>query len=378
MDLMEHYLSAVAAQLDKGQREDIVAELRDTLLNRFEEREEALGRPLTDDEREAILREMGHPLVVAARYGKGPQHLVGPELFPWWLFAVKAGLMVLAAVHVLLLVIRLFTAPNGFPQALGQVFGDLIEVGLFWVGAATVAAYLIERNGWRPEFMTDWRVKDLPVLKLSDPDAWREAMSGDRAPPARTHWMPSERTGRWPAGEAIFGIVAIGVFIAWWGGVWSLPGIDAMIISGDGGRLIPAPIWDANFLPILLLAVGQLWIEILRLMRPQWVRAIAALQAVAAAVGLAIAWTVFHAGHWFTLVEGGSSVRIAGGWGRLDFDQLRAIDERSRDLIGAGTTLSVILTWVMFAVMLSLAFAIFGHLWRLMVGQGCTRHGRGS
>lgn len=43
MDLLEHYLSAVAAQLDKGQRDDIVAELRDTLLNRFEEKEEALG-----------------------------------------------------------------------------------------------------------------------------------------------------------------------------------------------------------------------------------------------------------------------------------------------------------------------------------------------
>lgn len=180
MDLLEHYLGAVAAQLDKDPREDIVAELRDTLLNRFEEKEAALGRPLTDDEREAILREMGHPLVVAARYGKGPQHLVGPELFPWWLFAVKAGLMVVLAVHVLQLFFSMFTVPDNFQQAVNHAVSDLIEGGLIWIGMATVAAYLIERNGWRPGFMTDWRVKDLPVLKLSDPEAWRAAMTGDR------------------------------------------------------------------------------------------------------------------------------------------------------------------------------------------------------
>ena len=59
-----------------------VAELRDLILSRFEAKEEELGRALTGDEQEAILREIGHPLVVAARYRKGPDSLVGPELFP--------------------------------------------------------------------------------------------------------------------------------------------------------------------------------------------------------------------------------------------------------------------------------------------------------
>ena len=59
MDMVERYLEAVAAQLSADEREDIVAELRDLILSRFEAKEEELGRALTDDEKEAILREIG-------------------------------------------------------------------------------------------------------------------------------------------------------------------------------------------------------------------------------------------------------------------------------------------------------------------------------
>ncbi len=373
MDLLEHYLSAVAAQLGKDQREDIVAELRDTLLTRFEEREEALGRPLTDDEREAILRDMGHPLVVAARYGKGPHHLVGPELFPWWLFAVKAGLMVIVAIQAVVLLLRVFTGAVGpgddvgFGQAIGHGLDSIMDGALLWIGIATVAGYVMERNGWRPGFMIDWRVKDLPVLRLSDPDAWREAMAGGN-PTANQGWKPHFSSPRWPASEALFGVIAGLVFIAWWTGAWVFPGLESFAIRGGEARIEPAPVWAANFLPILLLAIGQVWIELLRLMRPQWVRVIAGLQAIAAAVGLAIVWVVFDAGHWFNLVDGETVLPIAGDWIQLDFDRLRALEGRSRDLIGTSSTLSLVLSWIMVGVMLSLAVSIVTHLWKLVRG----------
>ena len=43
MDLVESYLKAVAAQLPKATREDIVAELRDEIMGRLEALEERLG-----------------------------------------------------------------------------------------------------------------------------------------------------------------------------------------------------------------------------------------------------------------------------------------------------------------------------------------------
>jgi hypothetical protein len=368
MDLLEHYLGAVAAQLDKDQREDIIAELQDNLLNQFEEKEATLGRGLTDNEREAILREMGHPLVVAARYGKGPQHLAGPDLFPWWLFAVKAGLLIILALHLVDVFFTMLAGLGGFQDAIRQLFIIPFEGGLVWIGIATVAAYVIERTGWRPGFMTDWRVKDLPVLKLSDPAAWGAAMTGEKEKPASATWAGPKSPARWPAGEAIFGIILIGVFIAWWGG-FQTSGMEGVTLSRTGELLTVAPVWSANFVPILLLAIGQLWIELLRLMRPQWVRFIAGLQAVAAGVGIAILWTLFEAGHWFTLSSDGSSIRVFGGWSQLVFERLRAFDDGQRDLIGNASTLSLILSWVFVGAMVSLAFSLLRHLVKAIRGK---------
>ena len=67
-EMIETYLEVVAAQLPKDQAEDITAELRDEILARMEDREAALGRGLNAEEAEALLREVGHPLVVASRH----------------------------------------------------------------------------------------------------------------------------------------------------------------------------------------------------------------------------------------------------------------------------------------------------------------------
>ncbi len=96
-----------------------------------------LGRPLTDEEREEVLRAMGHPLVVAARYRKEPQMLIGPELFPYWLFAVKAGLLIMAAVFALTLMLRLAGNPLDAGQAVAQSFHGLFGAGLTLIGAVT-------------------------------------------------------------------------------------------------------------------------------------------------------------------------------------------------------------------------------------------------
>jgi hypothetical protein len=134
MDLIDRYLNAVAAQLPQDERNDITAELRDLILSRFEAKEEALGRALTEDEQEEILREIGHPLVVAARYRKGPDSLVGPELFPYWLFGVKAGLMVLGVVFALTLFIRLIGGSDNFGQDIAHAFHGVFGAGLTLIG----------------------------------------------------------------------------------------------------------------------------------------------------------------------------------------------------------------------------------------------------
>ena len=369
MDLIDRYLNAVAAQLPQDERADITAELRDLILSRFEAKEEELGRALTEDEQEAILREIGHPLVVAARYRKGPDSLVGPELFPYWLFGVKAGLMVLGAVYALTLLVRLIGGTDDAGQAIAQAFHGFFGAGLTLIGAATLAAAIFEHQGIRPAWLTKWRVKDLGAFGLADPAAWGASTTGtEPAQAAKTSWMPKPRAKAWPGGEYLFSFLATGMFVLWWIGVLHFPGLMSIELRGQDAVVSGAPIWSILFGPILLYAFAQMAVDLASLVRPYAVRARAAARIVVAGAGLWLTWAIFEAGHWFTLTRGEETARIAGDWTMLDFDTLGNLGEGGRDLVGIASTLSVVMIWVLAFSAISLACSVVLNIWR--VGRG--------
>jgi hypothetical protein len=88
MALLKDYLFAVRLYLPAGtDQQDILNELSAHLQTKLDEREEALGRALTQDEETDVLWGYGHPLDVAARYGSRKaglsfgRELIGPEVF---------------------------------------------------------------------------------------------------------------------------------------------------------------------------------------------------------------------------------------------------------------------------------------------------------
>ena len=95
--LVERYVRAVRDFLPRGQQDDITNELSRQIQSRFEDKESGPGRPLTEDEQVAILRSLGHPMAVAARY-RGDEiravrgQLIGPELFPTYLTVLRINL----------------------------------------------------------------------------------------------------------------------------------------------------------------------------------------------------------------------------------------------------------------------------------------------
>jgi len=197
MNLVDEYLRAVSILLPKLQREDIVAELRDTILTRIEAREAELGRPLTDDEIETVLREIGHPLVIAARYREGPQHVVGPTLYPYWAFAVKLGFAIQVFAAVMVLVVQTIVGGD-FGFALGRAISSIVNGGFVLVGVATVAVWLIERRGFRIEYLDEWRVRDLWFLEFVtwNWDTLRDGLGG-RGWPGERRWR--RRRAAWSA-----------------------------------------------------------------------------------------------------------------------------------------------------------------------------------
>lgn len=186
MDLIEEYLKAVAVLLPRSQRDDIVAELRDMILTRVEAREEDLGRPLKPDEVEAVLREIGHPLVVAARYGEGPQHVVGPMLYPYWLFGVKVALAIMAIV-ALVVFVTTSLGSGDVAYGLGRALATAVSGAATLIGFATAAAWLIERNHIHIDYLDHWRVKDLKAMGLGAGGWWNAVQDWGSAQQRRHH-----------------------------------------------------------------------------------------------------------------------------------------------------------------------------------------------
>jgi len=178
MSLVDEYLRSVAALLPKDQRDDIAAELRDMILTRIEALEAARGAPLGPDQIEGVLREVGHPLVVAARYRGGPQHVVGPALYPYWMFAVKIALAIQLAVVAAVFLARVLSG-GAWVWAFGAAVGSAVSSAAVLIGVATAAAWFIERQGIHIDYLDRWRVRDLRLLDFAawDLDALRERLT---------------------------------------------------------------------------------------------------------------------------------------------------------------------------------------------------------
>src|SRR5439155_15304481 len=127
MELIERYLQAVKFWLSKNQRQDIIAELSEDIHSQIEERESALGRKLTDDDVEQILKQRGRPLLVAEKY-LPQKSLIGPVLFPAYRFVLKLALLCYlvpwAAVWIGLVVLN--PSYRSHPQA--YIHGQLVRV----------------------------------------------------------------------------------------------------------------------------------------------------------------------------------------------------------------------------------------------------------
>ena len=356
MTLTGRYLKAVAAQLPRADRDDITAELQDAIETRMEARAADLGRPLTDADEEAVLREMGHPLSVAGRYGSGPHHIVGPDLYPWWMFGVKVSLMIMAVVTLTVAVIRTLVGDVDVSQAIGQTISSLISSGITLIGIATVTGYILERQKVRPDFMVKWRVKDLGLFEMAgmDTDALARGVGGSLGKPAAGQSYRMSPTAR-----ALASAVGCVVGLLWWIGLLPIGVIRVeefgTAINGIDYGLIFRQLVDALYWPVIVWFVARIAFDLYRAARPEAVRMTAAGDLIFGAVQVTLSVWLWQSSPLSPLIQ---------------VDSVQTFVERVGNAFQGGdwslaTILMVVVAWSLIATL----FTMSGALARLVTGR---------
>ncbi len=268
MDLIERYLAAVARQLPAKQAADIRAELGDILLSRVEEQEARLGRPLERKEVEALLIDFGNPLSVAGRYRK-VQHLIGPEVFPYWWAAIKVMLAVVAGIYLVLIIIGALV--DATPDEFNHRVPSVAVVVVYLFGLITLGAAAFERFG-----------------KVQALQKWKPA----RLPPA----VGKRRTPF----ELGFEIAWNLVFLGWWLGAYRFrdfihpPYPDFMDVK-------LAPIWATWSWAVVAFIASEIAADVLALARPDWLVTNTTILAVRYFFAIAVFGAILRAGHWLVV-----------------------------------------------------------------------------
>jgi hypothetical protein len=260
MDLLNRYLQAVKFWLPKKQKEDIIAELSEDIRSQIEDREAELGRKLNESEVAAILKQRGRPVLVANRF-LPQEHLIGPVLFPIYLFVLKIVAVFYMVPWILvwigIAVSRATHSGQSLIAAVGSFWTSFWPMAFFSIGSITTVFAILERVQTKAGFLEKWDPLKLPPVR--DPN-------------------------RIPLFNSIVEVVANLVFCIWWvGGMWYQPFLH---ISGVSITL--APVWRYFFWGFLALALGNTIASGVNLFRPYWTWVRASIRLVSDCIGSAL------------------------------------------------------------------------------------------
>jgi hypothetical protein len=178
MELLDRYLQAVKKHLPWQRQDDILAELRANLESQLEDKEAELGRPLTKDEAEAWLKQIGPPIQVAARY-QPQQYLIGPSIFPIYWYVLKFASLLALIVYSVVSAVLVFA---GAYPTLTAIFGAILRIPsvlittAMWVTLVFACIeFAVTRFGtnWLPSdkfpptagYGPNWTPSDLPPVE---------------------------------------------------------------------------------------------------------------------------------------------------------------------------------------------------------------------
>jgi hypothetical protein len=278
MEVLERYLQAVKPLLPRDQREDIFAELESDLRSQFEERASELGRSLTEAEQEELLKEVGHPLILAGRYqpNRGTltfgRELIGAELFPFYQRVLTLLMGITGLFHIALLIV-IGALGNPDPNPIG---GLIVHLGVQFAIVTGLFAFIQHDLVKNPE---------------------RYALHG-KTPPRQPD---SIRKARF---EAVMQLIVLLAVFPW---VHSV--LWPTYVAFPPGRL--GPIWHSSYGFVLALFLVDIAQSVFSIFRPDAARIRATVRLTLTASWIVLLGFILGAGNWVVLPHQSVTVRKA-------------------------------------------------------------------
>jgi hypothetical protein len=318
MELLDRYLQAVRFWLPKAQQEDIIAELSSDLRSQIDDRETELGRPLDDAELETILRKCGSPILVASRYRPQTQ-LIGPALFPIYLFVLKVALLwILVPVFFVIVGPALIVPASDRLAAFFQTWSALSSAMFIAAAVITLVFAVIERTQARMNLFEKWSVRSLPQAPKTE--------------------KPASRT------QTIFELICgLGGLLY----LLAIPHAPFLILGPAAAFLKFAPMWHSFYLPLILFSVVGLANQCASLACPQWTWLPPTAKLLTTFFGLIVVNFMINAashttnGEWHPFVVVASSVQNSVRAAQLN---------RIAAVVNASGMLTLAVTWLGFCV----------------------------
>lgn len=301
MEILDRYLASVRSCLPEAQRDDIVNELSENIRSQIEDQESGLARPLSEEEVGAILKQHGHPLVVAARYRQnqgslsfGPE-IIGPTLFPFYLRVLKYNLGLTS-----LIMIALFTALfMGGQVNAGSIVPAFFYQFLVQFVVVTIIFVCADRHWKKHPDQWDYR-------KTKHPWHPAFAISMERKPSAGkrdlTRISPMDSTAQF---------VAMAIGLVWLRVAQHSP---FMIFGPAALFLKPGPVWQAFYIPVVVLFFAGMAQAAINIFRPDWVRFFLVYR-IFNDIALMIIFALLlktGGGHWVILTDSASANATEG------------------------------------------------------------------
>jgi hypothetical protein len=266
MELLDRYLQAVRKHLPWQRQDDIIAELRANLEAQLEDKEAELGRPLTQQEAEDWLKQIGSPIQVAARYQR-QQYLIGPALFPTYSYVLKLVLTWATAIYAVANAVNIAVNNQGGEAVLRAA----LRLPWIWIINAAIVTLIFAA---------------IELLSARFPEKFGALgpMANSMAGPATAQWSPldlpaaDDGDGDWAKPrsftKALLQVLSGGLFLGY---ILLVPHYP-FLLFGPGAwylRAMPyqlAPVWWTFYWWLVAMNAFELAWKIVELVRGAWQR----------------------------------------------------------------------------------------------------------